>query len=805
MASMSDLLADPADRAMFMERLEQLGIQHDREQALRAAAMASQNAGQAGDRNGRKSPGKSSSSSEEDVETGSGVRLTNEYLSGNPYGLLASLETAENSAQLNTSSLRGSPSRSSQNAAKALRPTSSDTAAVGGSRSTIPETTASDVFKETASGSGKNPVVTALSYTLGQNNLQTSEAGGNGMSQRNEYVGGSPSKGISSFVRNVADTSQFGFPSGSCIFVANLPEYKDDITLEAAVISEFDRFGVVFVKIRRDGSGMPYAFVQFNTKEDAEDARIQGRGSLILGRPCRTETVRANRTYIIYRHDRVNMTVEEAQELLTPFGALDRINLLDKEIQEKLGLPVTVRVQFAVHDPSQQVLRAFRMNHTYRVESYDFKKAMQIRARMPHRPPMENNTAERDGRSIFMGDLPLGFTEDKIRNLMDQIGGVVAVHTQQCAYEDGPKQIAFVEFTNVSYARSAIERFNDSLVEDHIIRVQQRMDRRRRYGGFNGGGSNRAFQSNSYHGNVASTPARVSHLQQRLTSLAIEAAPSSEAAQGTLTVMPTGYPLNPGHGLMVGTQSMQALQNDNCMQQSTQQTTQQTPQQNMQQTTQQNMQSIQTQTQMHPQININQGMQTQTQQPLNNQMVPQMQMQSGPMQQVQPAMHSPMHMQPMSQQMSNRMAQQSPMNTQPMGHNMNQQAIQQAPMNAQPMGQHISQPMVQGMPMQQTQVQYPMAPPPLPSQMGTPMHNNNNGMPYYAQGGPVQTPVQQSPVGFWGYGHGTPLWTPFTRDFAPHSSPAQHSQMPFTGLMQSEPAMTDVNQAFVTDGSDRSN
>lgn len=329
------------------------------------------------------------------------------------------------------------------------------------------------------------------------------------------------------------------------------------------------------------------------------------------------------------------------------------------------------------------------------------------------------------------------------------------------------------------------------------------MDRRRRYGGFNGGGSSRAFQSNSYHGSVASTPARVSHLQQRLTSLAIEAAPPSDAVQGTLTVMPTGYPLNPRHGQMVSTQSLQ-LQSGECMQQNTQQ--------NAQQNMQQNMQSIQTQTQMHPPINSSQGMQIQTQQPLNNQMVSQMQMQSGPMQQVQPAMHSPMHMQPMSQpmsqQMSNQMAQQSPMNVQPMVHNMNQQMIQQAPMNAQPMGQQISQPMAQGMPMQQTQVQYPMAPPPVPSQIGTPMHNNNNnnnGMPYYAQGGPVQTPVQQSPVGFWGYGHGTPLWTPFTRDFAPHSSPAHHPQMPVTGMMQSEPVITDVNRAFVADGSDRSN
>ncbi|KAK1641315.1 hypothetical protein BDP81DRAFT_458146 [Colletotrichum phormii] len=767
-------MTDSAERAEFLDRLQQLGIQHDREQALRAAAMASQNAG---------------SSSSEDVESGGGVRLTSEYLSGNPYGLLASLGTAENSAQLNTSSLRGSPTRPSQDAAKTLRPTSSATAAVGGTRSVVPETTASDVFNEVASGSGKDPVVAALSYTLGQSNLQASESGGNGMSQRNEYVGGSPSKGISSFVRNVADNSQFGFPTGSCIFVANLPEFKDDVTLEAAVISEFDRFGVAFVKIRRDGSGMPYAFVQFHSKQDAEEARIQGRGSLILGRPCRTETVRANRTYIIYRHDRVDMTIEEAQELLTPFGALDRINLMDKEIQEKLGLPVTVRVQFAVHDPSQQVLRAFRMNHTYRVESYDFKKAMQIRARMPHRPAMENNTAERDSRSVFMGDLPLGFTDDRIRNLMDHIGGVVAVHTQQCAYEDGPKQIAFVEFTNVSYAQSAIERFNDSLVDGHIIRVQQRMDRRRRYGGFNGGGSNRAFQGNSYHGSVASTPARVSHLQQRLTSLAIEAAPSSEAAQNTLSIMRTSSqaPINNNHGPVATTQS---LQNGNGMQQNMQ---------NMQQAIQNSYQ-----TQTHPQINSNQGMQIQTQQPMNHQMVSQIQIQPGSMLQVQPAMHSPMHMQPMGQQM----AQQSPMNAQPMGHNMNQQMVQQAPMNAQPVGQQINQPMVQpmaqGMPMQQTQVQYPMAPPPVPSQIGTPMHNSN-GMPYYAQGGPVQTPVQQSPTGFWGYGHGTPLWTPFGRDFATYSSPAHHPQMPATGMMQSEPVITEVNQAFVTDGSDRSN
>lgn len=43
----------------------------------------------------------------------------------------------------------------------------------------------------------------------------------------------------------------------------SLPEHREDYTLEAAVTKEFQRFGVVFVKIRRDTNGMPFAFVQF--------------------------------------------------------------------------------------------------------------------------------------------------------------------------------------------------------------------------------------------------------------------------------------------------------------------------------------------------------------------------------------------------------------------------------------------------------------------------------------------------------------------------------------------------------------
>lgn len=43
----------------------------------------------------------------------------------------------------------------------------------------------------------------------------------------------------------------------------SLPESKEDRALEAAVTREFSRYGTVFVKIRRDGNRMPFAFCQY--------------------------------------------------------------------------------------------------------------------------------------------------------------------------------------------------------------------------------------------------------------------------------------------------------------------------------------------------------------------------------------------------------------------------------------------------------------------------------------------------------------------------------------------------------------
>jgi hypothetical protein len=94
----------------------------------------------------------------------------------------------------------------------------------------------------------------------------------------------------------------------------SLPEKEDDVKLEVEVTKVFSQYGTVFIKIRRDHSRMPFAFCQYTVcwpqlpwswtmltwgqnDDDAKLAMKEGKGAMILGRPCRTEPAKANRKF----------------------------------------------------------------------------------------------------------------------------------------------------------------------------------------------------------------------------------------------------------------------------------------------------------------------------------------------------------------------------------------------------------------------------------------------------------------------------------------------------------------------------
>ncbi|ORY67692.1 uncharacterized protein BCR38DRAFT_510975, partial [Pseudomassariella vexata] len=154
--------------------------------------------------------------------------------------------------------------------------------------------------------------------------------------------------------------AQSFYPSTACVFVANLPEGVKDNRLEAEVTRHFSKFGVVFVKIRRDSKNMPFAFCQYTNDEDARVAMTQGKGTVIHGRACRTEMTRVNSNiqsgaYIIYNCNGGNLSVEEARKVLESFGPLSKCGPLDTQMQGAMSLGKSVLIEFTTFDPSRDI------------------------------------------------------------------------------------------------------------------------------------------------------------------------------------------------------------------------------------------------------------------------------------------------------------------------------------------------------------------------------------------------------------------------------------------------------------------
>lgn len=104
----------------------------------------------------------------------------------------------------------------------------------------------------------------------------------------------------------------------------------------------------------------------------------EGRGILILGRPCRTEMVKANRkcrlivaqgvvanavppalciigAFVMYSRRGDEITPAIAREILEPYGQLSKCEMLSVQMQEAMSLPTAVFVEFARFEPKRDL------------------------------------------------------------------------------------------------------------------------------------------------------------------------------------------------------------------------------------------------------------------------------------------------------------------------------------------------------------------------------------------------------------------------------------------------------------------
>ncbi|KAI5917536.1 hypothetical protein F4810DRAFT_716380 [Camillea tinctor] len=273
--------------------------------------------------------------------------------------------------------------------------------------------------------------------------------------------------------------AQAYYPPSACVFVANLPESKPDHTLEASITKAFATFGPVFVKIRRDPKNMPFAFCQYTNSEHAEKAMKQGKGLLIEGRACRTEMVKANRSYVMFSTQGHEIEIQEAETQLSQFGAIEKCERLRSELQEVMNLPGAVFVQYQSFDPARDIIAAYRHNTQYRVIAYDLKKATQPKID----PDMEFlQRYEIDRRSIYMGNLPVDVEtiEEIIKDCASKVGTVekIQVIRKEARVEHNhPVVFAFVQFSRPNEAEKAVNSLRGTTLCGSQIKVERKNSR----------------------------------------------------------------------------------------------------------------------------------------------------------------------------------------------------------------------------------------------------------------------------------------------------------------------------------------
>lgn len=163
----------------------------------------------------------------------------------------------------------------------------------------------------------------------------------------------------------------------------SLSQTRTDEQLEYSVTSVFQVFGDVYVKVRRDSKGMPFAFCQYEVSSlylyiashkqliggqnasDAQRAIVLGRGVPVDGRPCRTEVAKVNRELSwepAVSHREFNqspgslylskvtggsISESEAHQALSRFGALEKVWFCSQTEKEMFRLPEGIWVMFA--------------------------------------------------------------------------------------------------------------------------------------------------------------------------------------------------------------------------------------------------------------------------------------------------------------------------------------------------------------------------------------------------------------------------------------------------------------------------
>ncbi|MCJ1486563.1 hypothetical protein MMC06_006741 [Schaereria dolodes] len=289
------------------------------------------------------------------------------------------------------------------------------------------------------------------------------------------------------------DNAQAVLPPNACVFVANLCSTRTDDQLEQSVTLAFEAFGNVYVKIRRDGNGMPFAFCQYEHVVESERAITHGRGLIVDGRSVRTERAKVNLSSLpgslyLSRISGGSISETEARQVLARCGPIEKLWYCTPTDKEMFQLADGIWAMFAYFQDARDAQSSFKDHPSYRLEHPPLPEDIQARSRRNFQNPLPKPSLSHgyvspsmlsrrsaDRCSIFVGNLPARVTQEQLVGFFGSCGRVrsIEIISKPSVNAIGVNVFAFVEFATEAEALEALKG-EDRVLEGTRLRIERK-------------------------------------------------------------------------------------------------------------------------------------------------------------------------------------------------------------------------------------------------------------------------------------------------------------------------------------------
>lgn len=275
----------------------------------------------------------------------------------------------------------------------------------------------------------------------------------------------------------ISKEEQRGFVRGrpsACVFVASLRSNMLDDELCVSVHNHFKQWGQLStVKVLRDTSNRPYAFVQYLTEKDSKLAIEKGHDSMLDGRRIRCEAAKVNRT--IFITSPLSLSVVAVESKMSKFGEIEELTPSNPAGQSYKDAP-NLRgyknwyCKFVYRDDAIRAYANLTEEGAYNAEwaqNVDKSNTVSFREDTGF---TKFGKSRFDKFSIFVGQLSSQITEAELRERFERHGKINNLHL----LKKRDNTFAFITFKDEASAASSVEVENHAMLCGKTMHVQYR-------------------------------------------------------------------------------------------------------------------------------------------------------------------------------------------------------------------------------------------------------------------------------------------------------------------------------------------